>query len=51
MKVKTIAPHENDYGDKHAKTKGDTYDVPENVGQSLIAEGYVEPVDKPSTHR
>lgn len=46
-KVKVLAPHANEYGEAHEKKKGDTYEAPDLVAQSLEANGYVEWTDKP----
>ncbi|WP_066526699.1 hypothetical protein [Erythrobacter sp. CCH5-A1] len=42
MKVKTLIPHMNGYGDKFEKAKGDEYDVPDVHAGPLIAAGLVE---------
>jgi len=44
MRVKTTAAHSNEYGDKHDKVKGDEYDCPDLVGQSLIANKLVSEI-------
>ena len=42
MKVKTLIPHMNGYGDKFEKAKGDEYEVPDVHAGPLIAAGLVE---------
>lgn len=49
--VKTIAPHDNEYGDAPEKKKGDVYDAPDQVAQGLIANGYAKAVTPPKTSR
>jgi hypothetical protein len=42
MRVRTLLPHDNDYGDKYSKAVGDEYDHPAPGG--LIEIGLVEEV-------
>lgn len=44
MKVKTLKPHENGYGEKYAKAKGAVYSLPADMAKTLIAQGFVEEV-------
>lgn len=37
MKVKTLKPHMNGYGDKFEKAKGDEYEIPDVHAGPLIA--------------
>lgn len=37
MKVKTLKPHMNGYGDKFEKAKGDEYEIPDVHARPLIA--------------
>lgn len=37
MKVKTLKPHTNGYGDKFEKAKGDEYEIPAADAKPLIA--------------
>lgn len=49
MKVKTLIPHQNGWGDKFDKAKGDEYDLPEADAAGLIEEGLIEAVaEKPA---
>lgn len=36
MKVKTVNPHNNGYGEKFEKAKGDVYSLPDKAAQTLI---------------
>lgn len=50
MKVKALRAHDNQYGTKYHKNKGDEYEHPRPAGD--IASGVVEPVEEqeaPST--
>lgn len=52
MKVKALKPHNNGYGEKFTKAKGDTYEVPDGSAKMLIDKGFVEEVKsdkKPDT--
>lgn len=40
--VTAARPHSNEYGDTFAKDKGDKYDVPATVAESLLAGGWVD---------
>lgn len=45
MKVKALKPHNNGYGDKFEKAKGDEYEIPDDHAGPLIAAGLVEDVN------
>jgi hypothetical protein len=44
MKVRTLKPHSNTLGEKHAKAVGDEYDAGSHA-DVLIADGIAEAVD------
>jgi hypothetical protein len=41
MRVRTLTPHNNKYGEKYRKAEGDEYDAPDGAAQSLAAQGFV----------
>lgn len=45
MKVKALKPHNNGYGAKFEKAKGDEYEMPDDHAAPLIAAGLVEDVN------
>lgn len=45
MKVKTLIPHNNGYGDKFEKAKGDEYEIPSEDAAPLIDAGLVADVN------
>ena len=45
MKVKAIIAHSNVYGETYEKNAGDMYELPDSVGEALIASEIVERVD------
>jgi len=47
MKVKTLKPHNNGYGDKFEKTKGYEYSLPDAAAKTLIAANKVSEVKEP----
>lgn len=51
MRVKTIKPHFNGYGDEWGKTANDEYDVPEEDVRALIESGKVEEVNEEAEDR
>lgn len=42
MKVKTLKPHNNGYGDKFEKAEGDEYELPAQHAAPLIDAGLIE---------
>ena len=44
VRVRAVREHNNVYGDKVRKAKGDEYDLPENLVETLINAGLVEEV-------
>lgn len=49
MKVKTLKPHFNGWGDEWGKTAGDEYDLPDEDARPLIKSGKVEEVKDEET--
>jgi len=50
MKVKALKPHNNGYGDKFEKAKGDEYEMPDDHAKPLIAAKLVAEV-KPAADK
>lgn len=45
MRVRTLSPHNNKYGENYRKAEGDEYDAPDGAVQSLAAQGFVALVE------
>lgn len=42
IKVETLKPHSNAYGDKYEKAEGDKYELPEEQANGLVAQKLVK---------